>query len=87
MGRPTARNGRCFVRRLRRAGQQEGWANQQIWMGHAAVTRADTHRVSQTFARGGVGQAGVDAKPFRAWIDAWEMRGLDPVNDDNIAPL
>ena len=55
-------------------------------MGHAAVTRADTHRVSQTFARGGVGQAGVDAKPFRAWIDAWEMRGLDPVNDDNIAP-
>ena len=66
---------------------QEGWANQQIWMGHAAVTRADTHRVSQTFARGGVGQAGVDAKPFRAWIDAWEMRGLDPVNDDNIAPL
>ena len=24
--------------------QQEGWANQQIWMGHAAVTRADTHR-------------------------------------------
>src|SRR4051812_46410901 len=24
--------------------QQEGWANQQIWMGHAAITRADTHR-------------------------------------------
>ena len=56
-------------------------------MGHAAVTRADTHRFSQAFARGGVGQAGVDAKPFHAWIDAWEMRGLDPVNDDNIAPL
>ena len=56
-------------------------------MGHAAVTRADTHRVGQTFARGGVGQAGVDAKPFQAWIDSWEMRGLDPVNDDNIAPL
>jgi predicted secreted hydrolase len=55
-------------------------------MGHAAVTRADTHRFSQAFARGGVGQAGVDAKPFHAWIDAWEMRGLDPVNDDNIAP-
>ena len=66
--------------------QQEGWANQQIWMGHAAVTRADTHRFAQAFARGGVGQAGVDAKPFHAWIDAWEMRGLDPVNDDNIAP-
>ena len=66
---------------------QEGWANQQIWMGHAAVTRADTHRVSQTFARGGVGQAGVEATPFHAWIDNWEMRGLDAMNDTNIAPL
>jgi predicted secreted hydrolase len=49
--------------------QQEGWANQQIWMGHAAVTRADTHRYGEAFARGGVGQAGVEAKPFLAWID------------------
>ena len=72
-----ARNGRCFARRSQAGAQQEGWANQQIWMGHAAVTRADTHRFSETFARGGVGQAGVEAKPFRAWIDAWEMRGLD----------
>jgi predicted secreted hydrolase len=66
---------------------QEGWANQQIWMGHAAVTRADTHRVSQAFARGGVGQAGVEAAPFRAWIDNWEMRSLDAMNDTNVAPL
>src|ERR1700754_1314559 len=66
---------------------QEGWANQQIWMGHAAVTRADTHRVAQTFARGGVGQAGAEAQPFRAWIDAWEMRGLNAMNDSNVAPL
>jgi predicted secreted hydrolase len=67
--------------------QAEGWANQQIWMGHAAVTRADTHRFSETFARGGVGQAGVEAKPFLAWIDSWEMRGLEPMRDDAIAPL
>ena len=67
--------------------QTEGWANQQIWMGHAAVTRADTHRFSEAFARGGVGQAGVEAKPFRAWIDAWEMRGLDAMSDTTIAPL
>jgi predicted secreted hydrolase len=66
---------------------QEGWANQQIWMGHAAVTRADTHRYAQTFARGGVGQAGVEASPFHAWIDAWEMRGRDAMDDANIAPL
>jgi predicted secreted hydrolase len=67
--------------------QQEGWANQQIWMGHAAVTSAGIHRFSETFARGGVGQAGVDAKPFRAWIDSWEMRGLDGMSDTTIAPL
>jgi predicted secreted hydrolase len=76
-----------FRQAIAAGGAQEGWANQQVWMGHAAVTRADTHRVSQTLARGGVGQAGVDAKPFHAWIDAWEMRGLEPVNDDNIAPI
>ena len=47
---------RCRWRRLwramdvvspgRAAGRRssEGWANQQVWMGHAAVTRADTHR-------------------------------------------
>jgi predicted secreted hydrolase len=68
-------------------GELEGWANRQLWMGHAAVTRADTHRTSETFARGGVGQAGVEAKPFRAWIDAWQMRGLDPMRDADIAPL
>ena len=24
--------------------QQDGWANQQIWMGHAAITSATVHR-------------------------------------------
>lgn len=67
--------------------QREGWANQQIWMGHAAVTRADTHRYSETFARGGVGQAGVEAEPFLAWIDSWQIRGLDRMSTINLAPL
>ena len=76
-----------FRQAMQPGAQQEGWANQQIWMGHAAVTRADTHRYSETFARGGVGQADVEPKPFRAWIDSWQMRGLDPMRDDTIAPL
>ena len=67
--------------------QAEGWANQQIWMAHAAVTRADTHRFSETFARGGIGQAGVEATPFHAWIDAWQMRGRAGMNNDTISPL
>ena len=76
-----------FRQAVAAGGPPEGWANQQIWMGHAAVTRADTHRYAQTFARGGVGQAGVEAAPFHAWIDAWEMRGRDAMNADSIAPL
>jgi predicted secreted hydrolase len=65
----------------------EGWADRNAWMGHAAVTRADTHRSSETFARGGVGQAGVETAPFQAWIDNWQMRGLDDFDSNNIAPL
>jgi predicted secreted hydrolase len=76
-----------FRQAMSAGAQQEGWANQQIWMGHAAVTRADTHRISEAFARGGIGQAGVDAEPFHAWIDSWQMRGLDGLSDAAIAPL
>jgi predicted secreted hydrolase len=67
--------------------QQQGWANQQIWMGHAAITRADVHYFSEAFARGGVGQAGAEAEPLYAWIDAWQMRGLEGVGNDSISPL
>jgi predicted secreted hydrolase len=76
-----------FRQAMAAGAEQEGWANQQIWMGHAAVTSADTHRFSETFARGGVGQAGVEIAPLRAWIDSWEMRGRDGMSDTSIAPL
>src|ERR1700710_2768119 len=76
-----------FRQAVAAGGPEAGWANQQIWMGHAAVTRADTHRYAQTFARGGVGQAGVEATPFHAWIDAWEMRGRDAMDANTTAPL
>src|SRR4030081_1520032 len=72
-----------FRQAARPGAAEEGWANQQLWMGHAAVTRADTHRASETFARGGVGQAGAEANPFLAWIDAWDMRGLNPIKAHN----
>ena len=76
-----------FRQAMQPGSQAEGWANQQLWMGHAAVTRADSHRSSEKFARGGIGQAGVETKPFQAWIDSWQMRGLDSMRDDAIAPL
>lgn len=67
--------------------QVSGWADKQLWMGHAAVTRADLHRYSERLSRGGIGQAGVEAQPFHAWIDAWDMRGLDGQSEKTIAPL
>lgn len=57
--------------------ERRGWANQNIWMGHAAVTSAAEHLFAETRARGGVGQAGVNAEPFRAWIDDWSFATRD----------
>src|SRR5215210_5116071 len=36
-----------FRQATRPGAQQPGWANQQIWMGHAAVTTADIHRYGE----------------------------------------
>jgi predicted secreted hydrolase len=57
--------------------QRQGWENQNIWMGHAAVTSATEHLSAETFSRGGIGQAGVTAEPFRAWIDDWTFATRD----------
>jgi predicted secreted hydrolase len=55
--------------------EREGWSSPQLWMGHAAVTTPRSHFVAERLARGGIGQAGVNAHPFEAWIDDWHMRG------------
>ena len=54
--------------------ERHGWANQHLWLGHAAITRSDLHYAAETYARGGVGQAGVDMAPFKAWIDDWQLQ-------------
>ena len=55
----------------------KGWASPQVWLGHAALTTPTRHYVAERLARGGIGQAGVVADPFAAWIDEWQMAGLD----------
>lgn len=52
-----------------------GWETPQLWMGHAALTTPDAHYLDERLARGGIGQAGVSAAPFHAFIDNWEMKG------------
>ncbi|MHA3977667.1 lipocalin-like domain-containing protein [Halovulum sp. GXIMD14794] len=62
---------------------EDGWRSPQIWMGHAAITTPEDHRVAESFARGGIGQAGVEPAPFEAWIDDWSFRstgGADPLD-------
>ncbi len=54
---------------------EPGWNDPQLWMGHAAVTTPDDHFVAERLARGGIGQAGVRAEPFEAWIDDWALSG------------
>lgn len=58
-------------------GDGEGWTSPQLWMGHAAVTTPVAHFVTERLARGGIGQAGVTATPFEAWIDDWRLAGPD----------
>ncbi len=52
-----------------------GWSAPQLWMGHAAITTPQAHYVSERLARGGIGQAGAGASPFKAWIDDWVLEG------------
>ena len=68
-------------------GERPGWASPQIWMAHAAVTSAGRHVVAETFARGGIGQAGVTLAPFRAWIDAWSLEASGAASGDALADL
>lgn len=62
---------------------EAGWDSAQVWLGHAAVTRADGHRHADRLARGGIGQAGVRPAPFAAWIDDWSLAG-DGDNLDSV---
>jgi predicted secreted hydrolase len=58
-------------------GEAQGWRSPQVWFAHAAVTTPGQHFATERFARGGIGQAGVEATPFRAWIDEWVLEGED----------
>ncbi|MDT8344757.1 MAG: lipocalin-like domain-containing protein [Thermohalobaculum sp.] len=64
-----------------------GWQTPQLWMGHAGLTTATTHRHHQLYARGGVGQAGVGLAPFRAFIDDWHLAETAPGRGSGFGPL
>ncbi|MGO4892927.1 lipocalin-like domain-containing protein [Flavobacterium sp. W21_SRS_FM6] len=73
------------------------WANNQIYMGHASVNSLDSHWFAEKFARGEVGNAGVNLAPFALTIDDWawtnssqivsEQQALLPANLTFTLPL
>ncbi len=50
------------------------WSDGQRWLAHASVHSPDTHYFEEKVARGGVGNAGVTAVPFVAYIDDWQWQ-------------
>ena len=64
-----------FRSALQRGTDQSGWNNPNLWMGHAGLTGPFGHRHAEAFARGGIGQVGVNTTPFKAWIDDWSLSG------------
>ena len=72
-GRAWGAQWTLFRSALRPGAEQAGWDSPNLWMGHAALTSPFGHQYGETLARGGIGQAGVRAQPFRAWIDAWSL--------------
>ncbi len=64
-----------FRQSLSATPSKPGWSNNQLWMAHAAISTPEKHLFEQRFARGGIGQVGVDFAPhFEAWIDDWVWR-------------
>lgn len=68
-------------------GEAAGFASPQLWMGHAALTTPDAHLFAERLGRGGIGQAGVIASPFEAWIDDWQMISRAGPGQDALSAL
>ena len=48
------------------------WQTQQIYMAHSAVTTQDKHYADEKWSRHQAALAGVDASPFRVYLDDWQ---------------
>ena len=51
------------------------WSDEHIYMAHASVHSASKHWFSEKFARGNVGNVGVEQTPFKLFIDDWQWLG------------
>lgn len=80
-GQPWGVHWTLFRQSLAPGGPVEGWSSRQVWMAHAALSTPDGHVYEERFARGGIGQTGVDIDEndrFNAWMDDWQLTGTGP---------
>ncbi|MGB1319974.1 MAG: lipocalin-like domain-containing protein [Vibrio gallaecicus] len=53
-----------------------GWQSPQLFISNVVITSKSQVWKEQRLARGGIGQAGMNNRPFRIWIDNWNWRSL-----------
>ncbi len=58
-----------------KAGRSSRWGTNQIYMAHLALTDVDARkfRYYERYARNAAGLAGVEAAPFRVWLEDWQV--------------
>lgn len=72
------------------------WAADQLWMTHMAISQGEQHQVAERFGRSHSqatleqphdAQAGVIASPFNAWLDDWQLKANENVDNPNFNHL
>jgi predicted secreted hydrolase len=68
--------------------KDSGWAVQDLWMAHAAVTDIGrrNHLATQRFSRANPGLAGATISPLRVWLDDWRLTAGTIDNQSNDFP-
>ncbi len=67
----------------RAAERRSEWAARQVYMAHFALTdvEADRFHAFERFSRDALDLAGVQASPFRVWLDDWSASGQGGTRD------
>ncbi len=62
-----------------RVERSSAWATKQVYMAHLALTDVESQefRFHERFARNAAGLAGVEASPFRVWLEDWRVEAVD----------
>ncbi|MCU7555650.1 carotenoid 1,2-hydratase [Alteromonas sp. ASW11-19] len=71
-GEPFAAQFTLF--RLLTGPDNSDWSTAQTYMAHVSVHSQRHHWFGERFARGGVGNAGIEEKPFAAFMDDWRWQ-------------